>query len=367
MFEDLPADAAETIQEADRKEPEIIGNGFTDNDSIGAKDIPEAYQSGTLSGEDMVESSEEAIPANQCFAMAMKASQKRDYPEAIACFEKYIDQLPDEPKGHYNLAILHYRLREYDKASEHANTALQLGAKSSQKIIDKIESKRSQIKPEKPEESGEDALSSLLNDSLNFPTTGLKDPVGHDETASIWDADELDGDISQSLIAEATPENSFDIKDDVIVFNSAMAQDRNRVIPEEVSPANKPSLDDLKISARHHSSRHGAEELVANTGTTVGHDDNGMMPPSENGRVANLFKLGEKAIESKEFLKAIKHFTKVTHLAPEDPRGYYYLALVSCRLKFFETAREHATRAIEMGSEPAKKVLEEINAHQISS
>ena len=350
-------------------EPQGVSPDLDDIVQVGAPDKSDAINADysqdteTATGivEDVVQSTEEKPTANKCFTMAMEASQKKDYPEAIACFEKYIEQLPDEPKGYYNLAILYYRTHDYDKASECANRALQLGAKSSQKIIDKIESKRSLENSGKHTDANKDVLSNLLNDSLNFPTTGLDTPAGDDETASIWDADELDGDISQSLISDGTTDTSFGNKDDVIVFDSVMEPKKDSSQPEENSPDGKPSVEELKITALHRKSQQRSE---ANDNDSIGADDSGLISPGENGRVQNLFTLGEKAIENNEFLKAIKHFTKVTHLAPEDPRGYYYLALVSCRLKFFETAREHATRAIEMGSEPAKKVLEEINTLQ---
>ena len=342
----------------------MVQIGSIEQSDSGDADHHQYLDSEAAIAEEMVESTEETITANKCFSMAMEASQKKDYPEAIACFEQYIEQLPDEPKGYYNLAILHYRMHDYDKASECANRALQLGAKSSQKIIDKIESKRSQVKSEKHTDTNKDVLSNLLNDSLNFPSTGLDGPTGDDETASIWDADELDGDISQSLISDGVSDGSFGNKDDVIVFDTAMGPENDRTQTDGVSPDSKPSISELKITALHRKPQHGSE---ANDADSIGADDSGLTSPGENGRVQNLFTLGEKAIENNEFLKAIKHFTKVTHLAPEDPRGYYYLALVSCRLKFFETAREHATRAIEMGSEPAKKVLEEINTLQTPS
>ncbi len=330
-------------------------------------DVPESHAAETAPRDDMVASSQEAIPASQYFSLAMTASRNKDYPEAIACFEKYVEQLPDEPKGHYNLAILHYRRQEYDKASEYANRALHLGGKSSQKIIDKIESKRSQENSSAPETSGDDALSMLLNDNLNFPASELQNLAGDDDTASIWDADELEGDISPSLIAEATADNSFGTQDDVIVFNSTMAPGNGDKTAKGTLPGDNPSLDDLKISALRHSPPGGSARLDAKADDVSELDNDGTNTSSDNGRLKNLFNLGQKAIESNEFLKAIKHFTKVTHLAPKDPRGYYYLAVVSCRLKFFETAREHATHAIELGSEPAKKVLEEIAAHQAST
>ena len=329
--------------------------------------LSEAAASEPLTGERSVDSSEETIPASQHFSLAMAASRQKDYPEAIACFEKYIEQLPDEPKGHYNLAILYYRRNEYDKASQCASRALQLGAKPSQKIIDKIESKLSLEESEDRHASGDQSLNKRLDDNLNFPITELGNPAGEDDTASIWDADELDGDISPSLIAEAATENSFGTNDDVIVFNSTIAPVNDGEPAQNTLPEDKPSLDELKISALRRSASRESKESDDIADEAAVHSDSDIIALSETGRVNNLFKLGQKAIESNEFLKAIKHFTKVTHLLPEDPRGYYYLAVVSCRLKFFETAREHATHAIELGSEPAKKILEEITAHQATA
>ncbi len=358
LFEPPPKDPE--LEEINTASPEETiepllseGDNFSDNSA-----------SETAAGDDVVESSEETIPASRHFSLAMVASRQKDYPEAIACFENYVEQLPDEPKGHYNLAILYYRCREYDKASDCANRALQLGAKSSQKIIDKIESKLSLEESTNHRQSGEDPFNKLLSDSLNFPITEVGNPAGEDDTASIWDADELDGDISPSLIAEAAEENSFGTKDDVIVFNSAMAPANDSEPTQNPLPEDKPSLEELKISALQRSPSSGSEgsDDIADHASEIG--GTGMNAPSESGRINNLFNLGQKAIDNNEFLKAIKHFTKVTHLLPDDPRGYYYLAVVSCRLKFFETAREHATRAIELGSDPAKKVLEEITAHQ---
>ena len=142
----------------------------------------ETAASESVAGDDIVESSEETTPASKHFSLAMAASRQKDYPEAIACFEKYVDQLPDEPKGHYNLAILYYRRHEYEKASECANRALQLGAHSSQKIIDKIESKLSLEHSEDRQASGEDPFNKLLSDSLNFPITEVGNPAGEDNT-----------------------------------------------------------------------------------------------------------------------------------------------------------------------------------------
>jgi tetratricopeptide (TPR) repeat protein len=273
--------------------------------------------------------------AKQFFADGMAAYQKKDYRPAVEHFRGFVALMPDEPKGYYNLAILHYRLKEYETALVCARRAQGLGGGSAQKIIQKIESKITRQRSSNEKSAAVDATQELFEDRMNFPATEIDDSTGAEDTASIWDADELGEEINQSLFSAVTEENQNGKKDDLIVFDSAALDDKNF-----------------------------AEDETAGSSATMPDEGD---PESffQNERLKNIFKLGQIAVGNKEYLKAIQHFTKVTHLAPQDPRGYYHLAEVSFQLRFYETARQHANRAIELGSAAAKNILNQISALQV--
>ncbi len=277
----------------------------------------------------------DSAAAKQFFADGMAAYQKKEYRPAVEHFRGFVALMPDEPKGHYNLAILHYRLKEYETALDCARRAQDLGAGSTQKIIQKIESKIARQRSLDEKNAVVDATQRLFEDRMNFPVTEIDDSTGAEDTASIWDADELGEEINQSLFSVVTEENQNGKKDDLIVFDSAALDDKNF-----------------------------AEDEAAGSSTTVP-DEGDPEQFFQNERLINIFKLGQIAIDNKEYLKAIQHFTKVTHLAPQDPRGYYHLAEVSFQLRFYETARQHANRAIELGSAAAKNILSQIGALQV--
>lgn len=277
----------------------------------------------------------DSAAAKQFFADGMAAYQKKDYRPAVEHFQGFVALMPDEPKGHYNLAILHYRLEEYEMALQCARRAQDLGGGSAQKIIQKIESKFARQRSSDEKTAVADATHGLFEDRMNFPETEIDESTGAEDTASIWDADELGEEINQSFFSAATEENQNGNKDDLIVFDSAALDGKNF-----------------------------AEDEAAGSSTTVSKERD---PEQlfQDDRLKNIFKLGQIAVENKEYLKAIQHFTKLTHLAPQDPRGYDHLAEVSFQLRFYETARQHANRAIELGSAAAKDILSQISALQV--
>jgi tetratricopeptide (TPR) repeat protein len=277
----------------------------------------------------------DSATAKQFFADGMAAYQKKEYHPAVEHFKGFVALMPDEPKGHYNLAILHYRLKEYETALDCARRAQDLGGGSAQKIIQKIESKIARQRSSDEKNAVVDATQGLFEDRMNFPVTEIDDSIGVEDTASVWDADDLGEEINQSLFSAVTEENQNGKKDDLIVFDSAALDDKNF-----------------------------AEDETAGSPTTVP-DEGDPELFFQNERLNNIFKLGQLAVDNKEYLKAIQHFTKVTRLAPQDPRGYYHLAEVSFQLRFYETARQHANRAIELGSAAAKNILSQISAFQV--
>ncbi len=272
--------------------------------------------------------------AKQLFADGMAAYQKQAYRPARESFRRFVALMPAEPQGHYNLSILHYRLKEYEAALDCARRAQDLGSGSARRIIQKIESKLERQRSSDEISNAVYAPRVSCEDPVRFPAADSNGSYGAHDAASIWAADDLGEEINQSLfpaVAEAKP---ISRKDELIVFGSAAPD----------------ATDGAQVKA--------AGSVAAVPGEAEAEQF------FKNERLNTIFKLGQTAVENKEYLKAINHFTKVTHLAPQDPRGYYHLAEVSFHLRFYETAREHALRALELGSGAAKDILDRITALQ---
>lgn len=73
-----------------------------------------------------IEEIEEIITLNQ---QAMSAYDKQDYSTSIILFSKYLEKLPNDPKGNYNLATSYHAQGALDVAIEYYQKALQLDLK----------------------------------------------------------------------------------------------------------------------------------------------------------------------------------------------------------------------------------------------
>ena len=140
-----------------------------------------------------------------------------------------------------------------------------------------------------------------------------------EDGAVVWGADDLNGEVDEAADAENEKTGDQAFQNDIIVFDN---QDQ-------------PQDGSLRKESKN-----------------------------EDDPVKKFYALGLAASDKKDYLAAIQHFTKVTQLLPDDPRGYYNLSLVSYRMKFYESAKEHANRAIALGSKPAKQIIEKIEARK---
>jgi tetratricopeptide (TPR) repeat protein len=175
----------------------------------------------------------------------------------------------------------------------------------------------------------------------------------------IWDADELEEEVDTEEVELENFGSPYGISDDVIFFGSSKVETDNRSL-EHPPPKKKEIAPPEPVDAPSRARRHPPSK-PANATTPKALP--AQKTPSDP-EVERFFTLGQKAADQKEYLKAIQHFTKVTQLAADDPRGYYNLAIVSFRLKFYETAREHAKRALELGAGTAQRIIDKIDAHQ---
>ncbi|MBF0352780.1 MAG: hypothetical protein HQM11_17230 [SAR324 cluster bacterium] len=80
------------------------------------------------------------------FNMGLEASERKNYAEAIDYFSKVTSLLPTSSPSFLNLAILYYRLEQYEEAARHARSAIELGSDPARRLLVKIETELEQEK-----------------------------------------------------------------------------------------------------------------------------------------------------------------------------------------------------------------------------
>jgi len=76
--------------------------------------------------------------ARKYTSLGVEAAGQKDYHKAIEHFSKAVEILPDNAAGFCNLAVLNYRLKEYETAYRDAQKAIYLGSLSAAQILEKI-------------------------------------------------------------------------------------------------------------------------------------------------------------------------------------------------------------------------------------
>lgn len=76
--------------------------------------------------------------ARKHMALGIKAAGIKDYHQAIEHFSKAVEIFPDSAAAFFNLAVLNYKLKEYETAYGHAEKAIDLGSPSAVQILEKI-------------------------------------------------------------------------------------------------------------------------------------------------------------------------------------------------------------------------------------
>jgi tetratricopeptide (TPR) repeat protein len=284
-----------------------------------------------------VESALQRDAVNDYIAQGLTAVRQKAYQKAIECFSKAFDLAPNRPRISLNLAILHYRLKDYEKAQEYGERALDLGAKSAQRILKKVEAK---LRP-----SSEETLSTETTESLS--------------EAILWGSDDLAG--------EEMPQEYKAVKesDKGDPSNQVKENEPQHVVKKE---ANQDSL----LPAHQQDSKH--QDAKSSTQTVQPQDKKIAAPESsspskitakgasKSEAAKKYFAYGLKAFEQKKYDKAIEYFRKVIQIFPNARRSFIRLSIVYYRLKDYETAREHAQRALDLGSKSARRILNKVEA-----
>ncbi|MBT8358544.1 MAG: tetratricopeptide repeat protein, partial [Deltaproteobacteria bacterium] len=76
--------------------------------------------------------------ARRFMAFGVEAATHKHYREAIEHFNKSVEIFPENAAGFCNLAVLNYRLKEYESAHRYAKRAIELGSPSAIQILEKI-------------------------------------------------------------------------------------------------------------------------------------------------------------------------------------------------------------------------------------
>jgi tetratricopeptide (TPR) repeat protein len=306
------------------------------------------------------------------FARGMKASKRKDYKTAIQCFKRFVSLKPKEARGHHNLAILHYRLHDYATARKFAQKAIELGLKSANTILASIDAKQNQPaasaaaapRQTAPESSADPSSNpvqeadSAQNGSMELYDVQELDTEDFDTSAFlknesiVWDADEMEDAFDGGPSAPAAEENEYSFEEDIIVFDSP----REDVDPVAGNTTSSASSGDPAMEAN----RGGNAGSAVTVGTSSAPMSAKPADAGDDGESDRCFQLGKDAIGRKDYLQAVKHFTRVAELNPSDPRAFFQLAVISFRMQYFETSREHAERALGLGYQPAQQLLETI-------
>ncbi len=372
-------------------------------------------------------SSEDQL-SDQYFADAMRASENKEYSNAIKNYLKVIELLPDSPPSYFNLSVLYYRLKEYENANLYAQKAYDLGAKTAKVILDKAKAKleieknkrKSGIVEEPSDEvKNNEELQSKGDAGKEYFSIGLiasehkeylkaieyfskslefypKSPLNYLNLAILYsrinDYDTARKNGQQALKLGAKPaQRVLSIIDEKINSDGKLPVTSEEEISvlsieeyEEISSMEKTDISQEK-DPKESGDISDAEkidkgEIEKETDfDTLSKDEidtakeksqdqeveqSGKETPKETYTVDEYFAMGLEASDQQDFRKAIEYFMQVTILLPNASPSYFNLANLHLHLNNYESAKKYAKRAIDLGAKTAELILEEIETKQ---
>jgi tetratricopeptide (TPR) repeat protein len=270
--------------------------------------------------------------AKKHFTLGVKAFEKKEYPKAVEHFTRVTQLLPQAPRSFMRLAVLYYRLKDYENARNHAQKALDLGSEEAQRILEKIDKKQAAgADPSAPDE---------FADTLpEFPTLDIME--------------------SDDLAAEIAAQTDEDAESQPSASPDQTADDSDQVLSD---PADEQDLTEYKLESATETISLDADTLLSSGIPQMQEKESDAFPKTDP--VSDYFALGLAAAEQESYHKAIENFTKVTELLPDAPASYLNLANLYLKLKDRDQAKENALRAADLGSESAKRILEQLEAEK---
>jgi tetratricopeptide (TPR) repeat protein len=270
--------------------------------------------------------------AKKYFSLGVRAFKQKQYQKAIKHFTRVTQLLPQAPRSFMRLAVLHYRLKDYDNARTHAQQALDLGSDSAQRILEKIDSKQAAG-------AGASASDEFADTLPEFPTLDIME--------------------SDDLIAAIHPQPAEGQEGRPAGSTAATGDDSDQKPSDQTDDQDSKAF---KLESATETISLDADTFLSSGISRAPENDSDSFLKTDP--VSDYFALGLAAAEQESYHKAIQNFTKVTELLPEAPASYLNLANLYLKLKDHEQAKENAKRASDLGSESAKRILEQLKAER---
>jgi len=119
-----------------------LGPMFNDNHPMDSEtDTTDRAAASFFAAENAEKPASVADLAKQYYALGIEAAELKSYQKAVKYFTRVTELNPTAKQGYVKLAVLHYRLEEFEDSRTNALQALKLGSTSAQKILDKIKAK----------------------------------------------------------------------------------------------------------------------------------------------------------------------------------------------------------------------------------
>ena len=154
--------------------------------------------------------------SQEFFQRGKSACESKDYSQAAIYFDRFVELVPDEPRGHYNLALLYYRLKNYPTARKHAARARALDYAPVDKIMKKIETKMRLSGNIGPHDGRRQPVEENAPDDQDTLQTAFRGGVGTvvDDETVVYEPDILPHfniDLSKSEIEDDTADEPYDL------------------------------------------------------------------------------------------------------------------------------------------------------------
>ena len=169
----------------------------------------------------------------------------------------------------------------------------------------------------------------------------------------------LKGKSESEFIPSENQIKTNDIESPPIQTKEDLPEDKTVIETKEDLPENEA------LNIEDHGNESSTEDLETPVETKEDHSiyetkEPEVNPNEKDQLIEQYFANGLEATQKKEYAKAIEYFSKVTEWLPEGAPSYLNLAILYYRLDNYPESRKYAEKAANLGSDPAKSLLERI-------